>query len=95
MAMKARVQYVCQPKSKRANYDAEDIVLDVTLPFLPPIGSKLKLTKNGDYLKVDDIYLDFVGDEEKIVIFIEEPDELDALRPWKEMKAEGWRLDRN
>lgn len=92
--MKAKVHATCQPKSKAAalQYDAENIHIVVDLPFVPAAGTMLKVSPAGDYLKVDQVYLDLTEGGEGLVVFIEEPDDSRELMPWKAMKAEGWAL---
>jgi hypothetical protein len=90
--MKARVHHVCLPRSKRVAYDTENICIDIDLEVLPQIGSMLKVAPNGEYLKVEDVYLDVTPGGEGLSIHIEEPDRDDDLRPWPEMKIGGWKL---
>ena len=93
--MKARVHYQCQPRRKSATYEAEDICIDVDLPFVPAIGTMLKVSATGDYMKVDDVFLDLVPDGsegEGLVVYLEEPADGPDFRPWPEMKAQGWRI---
>lgn len=91
--MRARIRWTCQPKSKKADYGAEDIFIDVALPFVPQIGSKLKVTAHADFVAVGDVYLDLADGGEGLVVFLEDPDLGDpSFRPWLEMKREGWSL---
>lgn len=90
--MKARIHCTCLPRSKRASYEAEDIHIDVELPFTPFPGLLLKVTAGGDYLKVHEVYLDLTPGGEGFNVFIEEPDELSELWKWSDMRAQGWRL---
>lgn len=89
--MKARINYFCEPSKKNAGYEVEAIYLDVELPFLPPVGTFIKVTPNGDYLKVADVYLDLEPEGEGLAIGMEEPEEY-AIRPFKDMKSEGWKI---
>lgn len=91
--MKATIHATCLPKSKKADYEAEDIVIEVDLPFIPSVGMKLKATRNGEFLKVDDVYLDLTLGDKGLHLYMEEPDDISDLRPWTEMRAEGWGID--
>lgn len=86
--MKALIRHVCAPKSKRAAYEAEDIHIVVELPFMPVAGMRLKLTPEGEFNQVDEVFWD-VSLPDEVEVFLEEPDDLQAL---KFMLAEGWRL---
>ena len=90
--MKARLDYVCEPAKKNSGYDEEEISLVVDLPFAPFVGMLIKPTPNSDYLRVIDVMLDLTPDGEGLILGIEEPDDFSSLRPWREMKAEGWKI---
>lgn len=91
--MKARIQWQCKPRKKNASYDAEDIFIDVDLAFLPPIGSSLMVVDGGEYGKVDDIFIELgAASAVPLRIYLEDPEGA-QLRPWLEMKAQGWRID--
>ncbi len=93
--MRATIHYVCLPKSKRADYGSEDIIIDVEMPFVPSAGTMLKVAQEGGYLKVEDVFLDLVPGGDGLAIFIQEPGDRNDLRPWLEMKAQGWALSEN
>lgn len=91
--MKAQIRWTCGPRTKKADYEAEEICIDVELPLVPQIGSVLKLTAAGEFVRVDDVYLDLSVGGEGLVVFLKDaapgtPD----FRPWKELRAQGWRL---
>ncbi len=52
----------------------------------------LKVTPNGDFLKVQDVYLDVTPGGEQLSLHIEDPESADDLWSWPEMKKEGWSL---
>lgn len=87
--MKARIDYYCQPKTKTAEYESENIHLVVELPFIPAVGTMLKLTNDGDFIRVNDVMLDITKGGEGLCIGLEEPDILD---PWLSMRSQGWQL---
>lgn len=91
--MKARIDYFCKPVKKGVDYELENIHMFVDIPFIPAIGTDLKVAKGGDYVAVEYVMLDLSElDEVPLNIALKEPtDELD-LKTWKEMKALGWRL---
>lgn len=64
-----------------------DILLDVPMPFFPPIGYSMKFTKRGEFLKIDEVQWDLT-DPGKIHIYVSDEE---SLLPWKKMQAEGWR----
>jgi len=90
--MKARIDYYCEPAKNRAEYDAEEIHMYVDLPFVPSVGMLLKLTKEGEYIKINNVMLDVSPEGEGLIIGLEEPEEDHQLRPWPEMKAQGWKI---
>ncbi|ULQ48360.1 hypothetical protein JN531_017150 (plasmid) [Flagellatimonas centrodinii] len=91
--MKAQIRWTCGPQSKTAEYDAEDICIDVELPAVPQIGILLKVTSDGEFVRVDDVYMDLSEDGDGLLVFLKdaEPGTPD-FRPWAELKAQGWRL---
>lgn len=79
----------CLPASPDATYEAEDIELVFKdLPHVPSVGDMVKVTPNGDYWEVMSVYIDYAGGEGIDI----QLDPGDDLRPWKEMQAEGWKL---
>jgi len=91
--MKARVDYFCKPAKKNANYECESIYMEVELPFVPAVGTMLKLTEEGDFVKINDVMLDISPGGHGLLVGLEEPEHVGELRPWSEMKAQGWKLD--
>lgn len=87
--MKATLHYWATPAQPDAQHEAEDIRLTVFLPFMPTAGMKLKVTPDGDYLKVAEVFWDISSPDEVEVVF-EEP--LDLLPEWEQMKEQGWRI---
>lgn len=87
--MKARIDYFCQP-TPTSSGEIYNIYMFVDLPFVPAVGTLLKLTREGDYLKVADVTLDVSPGGQGLLIGLEEPEEDSELRPWAEMQAQGW-----
>lgn len=85
--IKARVFHIC----RIAGGDFRDVHIDVELPVLPPAGSHLKLTPNGDYLTVDGVMIDITAEGEGIGVQIKEPLHDFEIWSWDKMRAEGWR----
>jgi hypothetical protein len=93
--MKARIDYYCLPSKKGADYDVENIHLVVDLPFIPTVGMDMKFTKDGDFATVSDVMYDHTDEVTPLCVGLEEPNPEQVklvLRPWKEMKAQGWLL---
>lgn len=90
--MKARIDYFCRPVSPVANYALENIHIHVDLPFVPAVGTMLKVTKDMDYIEIDDVLLDLAPDGEGLVIGLLCPDNLDNLWPHDVMQKLGWKL---
>lgn len=89
--------YQCRPRREGAPYDAEQIYIDVELPFVPAVGTLLNVTADGDYVPISEIFLDLVPDGSEgsgLVVYLEEPDGDAALRPWAEMKSRGWKVSK-
>lgn len=94
--MKIRVNWFCKPRSKQAPYDAEEIFIDLDIEFVPPIGSYLQVHEDGILGKVGDIYIEtFVRKEDvpSVFIYLDGPERAVDLRPWTEMKAQGWQIE--
>lgn len=91
ISYKARLDYVCKPKSKDADYGCEEISLFVDLPFVPFEGLSIKPTPNSEYISVCGVMLDITPDGDGLIVSLEDPGE-NQLRPWEEMKSEGWQL---
>ncbi len=89
--MKARIAYACQPAAPGADYDIEDIHMDVDLPLAPTVGMSLKLNADSGYLPVADVFLDLSPGGEGLVVGLKEPADAE-LRPWPEMQAAGWQM---
>lgn len=89
--MQARIDYQCQPREEDAPYECEDISIVVDLPFVPAVGTMLKLTVEGDYIEVADVMLDLSPEGEGLIVGLKEPEDW-QLRSWPEMQAQGWRI---
>lgn len=64
-----------------------DILLDLPMPFFPPIGYKMKFTTKGSFLTVTEVQWDYTKPGE-LDVFVEDPE---MLSPIRKMLAEGWR----
>jgi hypothetical protein len=82
----AEIRHTCTPRTKRANYEAEDISIKIQIPFVPVPGSMIKVTPHGEFLEVDQIYW-AIDSPDEVQIWIKEEED---LMPWSVMKAEGW-----
>ncbi len=94
--MKVRIIWVCRPKSKRADYESEDIFIDKEVDFIPPIGSHIQVHPDGFLGEVEDIFIDLFkrdDDTPPVIIYLEEPNDDIDLRSWAEMKKQGWQID--
>lgn len=87
--MKAKVLTHCLPKRKTDEFECVEVVIHVDLPFVPAAGTMLKLTPDGEFLCVDQVYWS-VTDPDVIDVFIEEPE---VLPTFAFMRKEGWRED--
>lgn len=85
--MKAKVHFICAPRTKTANYGAENISKEIDFPFVPFVGLMLKTDEDGDFIKVDEVFLDVSANQVTVEVYLEEPDVLDT---WAEMKSKGW-----
>jgi len=93
--MKAKVLFFCKPAKKTKDYEVESIFMMVDLPFVPSVGTMLKLSPGGNYIEVSDVMLDITPDGEGLIVGLKEPGDEDAyqLRSWAEMKAQGWQIE--
>jgi hypothetical protein len=89
MGIKATIFSHCLPRSPDVDYECEDIHIDVMLPFVPQIGTDLKVTKNADYIAVESVSFDASKDGEGLTLHLAQPD---VLLPWSEMQNKGWQL---
>lgn len=85
--MKARVYHFAKPAKKNVDY-VEEVKIDIDLPFVPAIGTALKITPNGEILIVNQVYWD-AEDPAVIEVYTDEPADFGFL-PLKDMLAEGW-----
>lgn len=78
--------------AKESDTDCENIYMVVDLPFVPAVGTMLKLTEQGDFIKINDVMLDISPGGDGLLVGLEEPQHDGELRPWSEMKAQGWKI---
>jgi hypothetical protein len=74
------------PARRTAAYEAEDIHITVDLPFLPAPLMWLKVTSDGDYYQVEEVFWD-ASEPDRVEVFFKLPDQLPL---WKTMRAGGW-----
>jgi|GEM_PF-6690525 len=84
--MKVTLNYFCKPT--KSNPDG-NVFMVGGLPFIPEIGTMIKIHAEGDYLRINDILLDVSGDGYRLMIGLEQPEDSD-LRPFSELSKEGW-----
>jgi hypothetical protein len=87
--VKVRVFHQCKPGTAAdcKRFEAEDIIIDIEMPFLPAIGMDIKPTPDSDYLRVQYVFWD-ISTPEMVEAHI---DQKGRLYPLKQMKAAGWR----
>ena len=91
--MKARIDYYCKPRKRNSGFAVEEICFYVDLPFVPAIGTMLRVTEREDYRPVADVMYDVPGEEGvHLIVGLEEPENDWELRSWRDMKREGWKL---
>lgn len=90
--MKTRIHHYSLPASPDAIHDAEDLVIEIDLPFVPVVGMELKVTQEGDFLTVQQVMW-AIDKPDVLEVFVEAPDDGADLRPYDEMIAQGWRAD--
>lgn len=90
--MHVTILHTCGPSDDRTDVEAEDIEIEVDLPFPPFQGMLIKATPEGDFLKVQTVLVDVSGGQADITLHIEEPEDDVGLTPWPVMAKEGWRL---
>lgn len=77
---------------EESNDDCENIYMVVDLPFVPAVGTMLKLTEQGDFIEINDVMLDISPGGDGLLVGLAEPLHDGELRPWPEMKAQGWKI---
>jgi hypothetical protein len=87
--IKAKLNYYCEPRTTDAPYEVEDIHKFVDLPFIPFAGLMLKIDVGGDYLEVQEVFLDVSEGVDSIEIYFTEPQ---LLATWDSMNNAGWLL---
>lgn len=88
--MKATVHFYCAPSTEAADYQAEDICISVSLPFMPQPAMTLKVTPEGEFYRVDEVFWD-ISHPDEVTVFLEEP-KSDDMEPWDRMHEQGWRI---
>jgi hypothetical protein len=83
--MKVRVYHVCGPK-RRGGSQAEDIVIEIEMPFVPYPGLMIKPTPTSDYLKIAHVFWD-IGTPDRILAHT---DQEDPLYKFEDMVKQGW-----
>jgi hypothetical protein len=89
--VKATCHFWCAPSTPGADHAAEDIRITVFLPFMPARGLDLKVTPEGDFYTVEDVFWDISAPDE-VEVFFREPEE-GELAQWESMREQGWRIE--
>lgn len=89
--IKARIYHVCLADEPKDGLAYRSVDIDVGLPVLPPVGSAIKVTPDGDYLQVDHITIDATAGAAGVGVHIGEPGDDAMLWTWADMQAEGWK----
>jgi len=90
--MKALINYFCLPVKPNAKYEAENIYMIVEIPYVPAVGTMLKLTNAGEFVEVVDVYLDISHDQYQLNIGLKEPVEDFEWMTWEVMSKQGWKI---
>lgn len=85
--MRTRIWHLAKPLQEDVCHEAEEIWIEVGLPFVPVTGMLLRVAPGGEVLRVKDVYWD-IDDAEVVEVFTAEPDRLPAMRA---MLDRGWR----
>lgn len=75
-------------KTKRGAPAPEAISLIIDMPFAPAIGTMIRASPNGEFLRVTAVFWD-IGDPRGLLVFTEEP-EPELLHSFAAMQREGW-----
>lgn len=75
-------------KNKREARSSEAISLVIDLPFAPAIGTMIRASPNGEFLRVTAVFWD-IGNPSGLLVFTEEP-EPELLHSFAAMQREGW-----
>lgn len=84
--MRTRIWHLAKPLQENVCHEAEEIWIEVRLPFVPVQGMLLRVAPGGEVLKVKDVYWD-IDDADVIEVFTVDPDRLPAMRA---MLSQGW-----
>lgn len=80
-----RIWHVARPRDERCTV-AEEMFIEVALPFVPAPGTLLRLAPDGPLLKVDVAYWD-AAEGHIVQIFTRDPD---RLQPAQTLLDQGW-----
>lgn len=90
--MKCRFITQCRRATFSDNQDLfKDVRLDRHLKVIPNPGWHVKVTDDGEFYRVDDVFYDATPGDEMVEILLEPITEA-SLRPWAEMQRQGWQL---
>ncbi len=89
--MRALVRYFCAPERNSLTRELEPIYVVIDIPFVPHEGMAIKVTEDGDYLTVGNVYWS-LNRPDLLDIGLREPEKLSHAPKLAGMKAEGWRL---
>lgn len=84
--LRARIWHLAKPLQENVCHEAEEIWIEVRLPFVPVPGMLLRAAPGGEVLRIKDVYWD-IDAADVIEVFTAEPDRLPAMRA---MLGQGW-----
>ncbi|BAL25455.1 hypothetical protein [Azoarcus sp. KH32C] len=84
--MKIRIWHLARPAIDDGCFEAEEVCLDVDLPFVPQAGAVLKVDGPADPLTVDHAYWD-AARPDLVHVFTKDPA---CLPTMQRMRASGW-----
>lgn len=67
-----------------------DICVTFEIPFVPPVGTMIAVTPEGDFVEVEDVYW-HIDQSGFLDIGVKDGDE--TLRPFSYWKKQGWKRD--
>lgn len=85
--MKAYVFHFSAPREPTIGKHCEELKIAIEIPIVPPIGTMLRVTRKGKFLKVEDIHWD-INQPEIIKIYTAEPEA--GYQSYVEMIDAGW-----
>ncbi len=89
--MKAIVYGQSLARSEDVDYEVETLIIEVELPFIPSKGTGLALTPEGEIYTVDEVMWE-IKQPDRVIVFLEEEENLARIRPYAEMREQGWRM---